>query len=603
VTEQTDATLLREIESAKVENVDRTHAEFTLYDHEGRRTALLAPDGATRKHVTGAVRSVLGHSAADPKNIYTFSLLSRNLAALSEWFEENGCLSGDGAGDLAALVAAVKSYGDAMRAEYGERLASGRLEFDDLPTYYEAGRKVVFGSGDTAVGGPVRSTGLRYTWTGACFLVVAVDVIANVNGQIARTVQECAIGAYEGLTPVADLPVRPLEEGSAEMAALVARGTTFAKLLGGAAYMSYTGTVVRPTWYSETSFRADGRVVVDPATFARIDSNQLAACKRALFDNNKIVDEDADELGEETETGGVAPDQLYMCIPWVFGFSFRAKTWGTMLVAGISEIRWAEGAYDRLVLDARTKKRVRALVEHSGGGFGDIVEGKGGGCIFMLHGHPGLGKTLLAETVAEHLQRPLYPISVGELGTNPDQLEKRLREILDLASVWNAVLLLDEADIFMEARDERDVLRNAMVGVFLRLLEYHQGVLFLTTNRVKNIDRAFLSRISVGIFFGPADTEKRAKIWTNLLEAAGVGLPASDVEGLAAEFDINGRQIKNVIRGAMTIARDEGVPVGVAQLREEAEETRRFEEEIRSLGAPSDVPGDINSRDGLAVAA
>ncbi|MBX9721098.1 MAG: hypothetical protein K2X81_06880, partial [Candidatus Obscuribacterales bacterium] len=84
---------------------------------------------------------------------------------------------------------------------------------------------------------------------------------------------------------------------------------------------------------------------------------------------------------------------------------------------------------------------------------------------------------------------------------------------------------------FLEERDEKDIVRNAMVGVFLRLLEYHQGVLFLTTNRVKNIDQAFYSRISIGLRFGEATVEKRAKIWTNLTESANV--PNLDIASLA----------------------------------------------------------------------
>jgi hypothetical protein len=43
------------------------------------------------------------------------------------------------------------------------------------------------------------------------------------------------------------------------------------------------------------------------------------------------------------------------------------------------------------------------------------------------------------------------------------------------------------ADIFLERRSENSIHRNALVSVFLRLLEYHQGILFLTTNRGRNL--------------------------------------------------------------------------------------------------------------------
>lgn len=48
---------------------------------------------------------------------------------------------------------------------------------------------------------------------------------------------------------------------------------------------------------------------------------------------------------------------------------------------------------------------------------------------------------------------------------------------------WGAVLLLDEADVYLERRSINDLMRNSLVSIFLRLLEYFQGILFLTTNR------------------------------------------------------------------------------------------------------------------------
>jgi hypothetical protein len=54
-------------------------------------------------------------------------------------------------------------------------------------------------------------------------------------------------------------------------------------------------------------------------------------------------------------------------------------------------------------------------------------------------------------------------------------MEKKLQTVLEIATNWEAVILIDEADIFLEARNDNDIVRNAMVGVFLRLLEYHQG--------------------------------------------------------------------------------------------------------------------------------
>lgn len=83
------------------------------------------------------------------------------------------------------------------------------------------------------------------------------------------------------------------------------------------------------------------------------------------------------------------------------------------------------------------------------------------------------------------LQCPLYMASAGELGTEPRFLEVELQKILDICHSWGAILLLDEADVFLEKRNMQDIHRNALVSIFLRQLEYFQGILFLTTNRVE----------------------------------------------------------------------------------------------------------------------
>lgn len=75
--------------------------------------------------------------------------------------------------------------------------------------------------------------------------------------------------------------------------------------------------------------------------------------------------------------------------------------------------------------------------------------------------------------------------SAGELGTDSRLLEGELQKILDICHAWGAILLLDEADVFLEKRNMHDIHRNALVSIFLRQLEYFQGILFLTTNRVE----------------------------------------------------------------------------------------------------------------------
>jgi len=83
--------------------------------------------------------------------------------------------------------------------------------------------------------------------------------------------------------------------------------------------------------------------------------------------------------------------------------------------------------------------------------------------------------------------------------TCPERLESNLEDIFDYAVTWGAILLLDDADIFLQDRDDNSIERNALVSIFLRTLEYFTGILILTTNRVATFDQAFRSRIHISL--------------------------------------------------------------------------------------------------------
>ncbi|RIA85703.1 AAA family ATPase [Glomus cerebriforme] len=279
----------------------------------------------------------------------------------------------------------------------------------------------------------------------------------------------------------------------------------------------------------------------------------------------------------KTQVQECKEEELFMCAPSLYGFSFITKKWGQLYVDSLDEVTFDDNAFDLLVMDQMKKDLISSLVTSKYKGV-DLINGKGGGCIFLLHGPPGVGKTLTAEAISEYLHRPLYSISVGELGTDVIDLEKKLSEILEVASIWNAVILIDEADIFLERRSEHDIQRNALVSVFLRLLEYHQGILFLTTNRVKCFDAAFQSRISVSLRYNYLDTNgellifffeqdniftinheiffifiAREQIWRTYLDRVeGKNKSQVNIENLKKR-PLNGREIKTAVRLAKVI--------------------------------------------------
>ncbi|KAF4466563.1 TOB3 (member of AAA-ATPase family) [Fusarium albosuccineum] len=244
--------------------------------------------------------------------------------------------------------------------------------------------------------------------------------------------------------------------------------------------------------------------------------------------------------------------------------TYQEKPKGYLDIDLVEDIVWSTTAFDQLVLQHDYKRIIRAFVDAQMSGlddFDDLIKGKGRGIIMLLSGAPGTGKTLTSESVAEIMKKPLYAMSAGELGDVAGDVECNLHRALDLSTKWGAVLLLDECDVFLERRSSSDMSRNKLVAIFLRLLEYYQGVMFLTTNRVESFDPAFESRIHLTIRYPNLDFSSRLHIWKTFVRPGSDNVGISEDElGELAQEELNGRQIKNVVKTARLLAASESTP-------------------------------------------
>jgi len=92
------------------------------------------------------------------------------------------------------------------------------------------------------------------------------------------------------------------------------------------------------------------------------------------------------------------------------------------------------------------------------------------------------------------------------------------------------------------------------------MLEFYDGILILTSNRVGTFDDAFNSRIQVALHYGPLTKKSRKQIWQNfleILEEQDVEVDVSELEPHLEELagaDMNGRQIRNCVLTAQQLA-------------------------------------------------
>ncbi|MCJ1437027.1 hypothetical protein MMC27_006412 [Xylographa pallens] len=304
-------------------------------------------------------------------------------------------------------------------------------------------------------------------------------------------------------------------------------------------------------------------------------------------------------------TDGFEDTQYLICPPRVLGYHLNGKRWVELDVRLVSEIEHLTDAssFRQLELNPVQKELIKKLVKSHASGtektpfMRDLMKGKGNGLVILLHGPPGVGKTLTAESVAKVTGKPLFSVSVSDIGLKPAEVENNLEVIFELAATWRAVLLFDEADVFLESRSSHtsNLDRNALVSVLLRVLEYYDGILILTTNRIRTFDIAVQSRVNFAITYKNLDDKQKKNIYQNFIEQLTDDncqnkhqllkwLDEEDNVEAPPFKRLNGRQIRNVLFSAASVASGEGDGrLKLEHIKKILRETQKFQEDINNM--------------------
>jgi ATPase family associated with various cellular activities (AAA) len=226
--------------------------------------------------------------------------------------------------------------------------------------------------------------------------------------------------------------------------------------------------------------------------------------------------------------------------------------------SNMAPYKYKEDIAKMLVLPEEMKELCEMLVSTDGEEGDDVIVNKGQATVIACIGDPGLGKTLMAEVLSEQCKKPLYKIQAAQLGLTPEDLETTLVGILKKAEVWGCVLLIDEANAYIHERGH-DIRQNAIVGVFLRLLEYFKGICILTTNHSNergeiDIDDAIVSRCSAVIPFEVPTIENAKKIWKIQSKLLKANLSDILIHSLVSNYRLSGRSIRQLLRLSLRLA-------------------------------------------------
>ncbi|KAI4595628.1 hypothetical protein KJ359_006617 [Pestalotiopsis sp. 9143b] len=233
-------------------------------------------------------------------------------------------------------------------------------------------------------------------------------------------------------------------------------------------------------------------------------------------------------------------DLLFMLCPVHIAFVLSTETWVLVNVENTREIQEVEIPPEP-ILDQSSREIIDALagyqLKEEKPWSADFIRDEGEGVVIMLH----------------------------EIGIKEEQIQAQLKKWLALAELWQAILLIDECDAFLERREAFDIARNGVVAAFLRNIEYFSGLLFLTTNRVGYIDEAFLSRVHEIIHFHPLGEASRKVLWKSLLDKVHRDRPDKIQIHMEAitylepeemlQIDWNGREIRNAMQTAIALAK------------------------------------------------
>ena len=200
----------------------------------------------------------------------------------------------------------------------------------------------------------------------------------------------------------------------------------------------------------------------------------------------------------------------------------------------------------KLFLDSFRGKKLESL------GVKDRIK-TGLGTVFLFYGPPGTGKSMLAQAIAQYVQKKVLMVEYPKIMDRwVGATDKNISSIFKAAQKDDLVIVLDEADTLLYNRgfamQEHDI---RFVNEMLQELERFKGIIILTTNMDSLLDQALERRVSLKVKFENPLKETRLGIWRSHLPPAVKLAGDVDLNVLARDYEFSGGNIKNAVLNAL----------------------------------------------------
>lgn len=182
----------------------------------------------------------------------------------------------------------------------------------------------------------------------------------------------------------------------------------------------------------------------------------------------------------------------------------------------------------------------------------------------LFNGPPGTGKTLTASLLGKYTGREVYKVDLSMVVSKfIGETEKNLSNLFARAESKRWILFFDEADALFgkrtNVRDAHDKYANQEVSYLLQRIENYDGLVILSSNMKSNIDDAFIRRFQSIIQFPMPSLRERSQLWQKAFPSQIQLAESVNLTQLAAEYELSGADIMNVVQHCCLQALHQGV--------------------------------------------